>query len=291
LDRLGTVAIVGVGLIGGSIGLALRARGLAERVIGVGRDAATLAEAVRLGAIDAHTTDLARGVAEAAIVAVCTPVSRIADDVCQAAAHGPEELLITDAGSTKRRIVEAVERDGRSRAVFVGAHPIAGSERKGAAHARADLFEGRTCVLAPTRRTPPDRLRRAREFWGRLGCRLVEMDPAAHDKALSLTSHLPHAVAAALVAAVPAELLPLAAGAFRDGTRVAGADAALWTAIFRENKLPLLEALGTFQDQLAAFQRALMTDDEEAIRQWWSTSQTRRARFEAQFGRPDDSGS
>ena len=114
LERLGTVAIVGVGLIGGSIGLAVRARGLAGRVVGVGRDEARLAEAVRLGAIDDATTDLASGVAEADVVVVCTPVTRIADDVRHAAEHGPEGLLITDAGSTKRRIVEAVERHPRA---------------------------------------------------------------------------------------------------------------------------------------------------------------------------------
>jgi prephenate dehydrogenase len=282
LERLGTVAIVGVGLIGGSIGLALRARGLNGRVIGIGRDEARLDEAVALGVIDEGTTDLEAGVAAAEVVVVCTPVTRIAADVRLAAAHGPAGVLVTDAGSAKRRIVEEVEREARPRAVFVGGHPLAGSERKGAAHARADLFEGRVCVLTPTARTPPDRLRRAHGFWTRLGCRVIELDPAAHDEALALTSHLPHAVAAALTAAVPAECLPLAAGAYRDGTRVAGSDAPLWTGIFLDNRAPLLRALDRFQDQVARFRQALEAGDAETIRSWWDAARARRGLFDAQ---------
>jgi prephenate dehydrogenase len=281
LERFGTVAIVGVGLIGGSIGQAIRARGLAERVVGIGRDASRLAEAVRLGAIDSSATDPRRGVVEADVVVVCTPVTRIAEDVLDAAAAAPERVLITDAGSTKREIVEAVERHARARATFVGGHPIAGSERKGVAHADPALFEGRTCVLTPTPQTPADRLRRARDFWGSLGCRLVELDPSAHDEALALTSHLPHVVAAALAGVVPVEALAMAAGAYRDGTRVAGSDAALWAGIFRANRAPVLEAIGVFQGRLAALSAALADDDGEAIRTWWDEARARRARFDA----------
>jgi prephenate dehydrogenase len=282
LERLGTVAIVGVGLIGGSIGLALRAKGLAERVVGIGRNPLLLDVALRRGAIDEGATDPARGVAGAEVAVVCTPVARIAADVRIAAEHGPGSILVTDAGSTKRRIVEAVERDARSRAVFVAGHPIAGSERTGVRHARNNMFEGRVCVLTPTARTPADRLDRARDFWSRLGCRIVETGPAAHDEALASTSHLPHAVAAALAASVPVEALALAGGAYRDGTRVAGSDAALWAGIFRENRAPLLQALARFQDQLAHFRHALQADDEDALRAWWDAAKARRSRFEAQ---------
>jgi prephenate dehydrogenase len=276
------VAIVGVGLIGGSIGLALRARGHEGRVIGIGRSEARLDEALALGAIDEATTDLPYGVAEAEVVVICTPVTQVASDVRLAAAKGPEGVLVTDAGSAKRRIVEAVEREPRGRAVFVGGHPLAGSERKGAAYARADLFEGRVCVLTPTVRTPPDRLRRAHGFWARLGCRVVELDPAEHDEALALTSHLPHVVAAALTAAIPAEDLPLAAGAYRDGTRVACSDAPLWTGIFLENRDPLLRALDRFQEQFDRFRQALEVGDEETVRSWWDAARARRGLFDAQ---------
>src|SRR4051794_23913148 len=168
LDRLGTVAIVGVGLIGGSIGLALRELGMAGRIMGIGRREANLAEAVRIGAIDAATTDLASGVAEADVVVVCTPVTEIAEAVRLAAESGPEGILVTDAGSTKLRIVEAVERDPAAARVFVGSHPIAGSERKGGTHPRPDLFGGKACVVTPPRPTPGDPLQPAPDIWGDL---------------------------------------------------------------------------------------------------------------------------
>ncbi len=148
------------------------------------------------------------------------------------------------------------------------------------AHARADLFDGRPCVLTPTSRTPGDRLRRAERFWASLGCRVLEMGPAEHDEVLAYTSHLPHALSAALAGTVPVDWLPLAAGAYRDGTRVAAADTGLWTAIFRENRGPLLKALDSLRERLAGFQYALMTDDEAAIRRWWDESRQRRALFE-----------
>jgi prephenate dehydrogenase len=281
LERPGTVAIVGVGLIGGSIGLALRARGLAARVVGIDRDKSRLEEARRLGAIDAFSTDMAEGVADAEVAVICTPVSRLVEDSLAAARFGPGSILVTDAGSTKARIVQGVEADARGRAAFVGAHPIAGSERQGVAHARADLFEGRSCVLTPTSRTPPDRLDRARSFWSGLGCRLIEVDPAGHDERLARTSHLPHAVSAALAASVPLEWLPMAAGAYRDGTRVAGADAGLWAAIFLENRRPVLDALGEFESHLAEFRAALEAGDEARLLAWWEAAKAFRSRFES----------
>ena len=281
MDRFGTVAIVGVGLIGGSIGLALRGRGLASTVVGVGRDMQALDEARQRGVIDRATTDMAEGVAEADVVVVCTPVGRIALDVRRAAEAAPKTALITDAGSTKRRIVEEVEQTPRAAERFVAAHPLAGSERSGSAFARADLFRDRVCVLTPSPRTPASRLRAARGFWSALGCRILEMSPAQHDEVVAYTSHLPHATAASLAASVPADWLPLAAGAFRDGSRVAGADTELWTAIFRENRGPLMTAIGSLQDRLATLKYALMNDDEDAIRRWWADARTRRAQFEA----------
>jgi prephenate dehydrogenase len=129
--------------------------------------------------------------------------------VGRVAESAPNDVLVTDAGSSKRQIIEAVERHPRSAAVFVGAHPLAGSERRGVHHARADLFDGRVCVLTITPRTRPERTRRAMAFWTGLGCRVVELGPAEHDEILAYTSHLPHALAGALALSVPAEWLPL----------------------------------------------------------------------------------
>jgi prephenate dehydrogenase len=280
LKHFGTAVIVGVGLIGGSIGLALRARRLASHVIGVGRNALSLERAVGMQAVDRATTDLESAVADADLVIVCTPVNRVAADVLRVALAAPQSVLITDVGSSKRQIVEAIEKDPRAAATFVGAHPLAGSERKGPAHARADLFEGRVCIITPTPRTPTGCTREALMLWTALGCRVVEMSPLEHDEILAYTSHLPHAVAAALAGSIPQEWLPLAAGAYRDGTRVAAADTDLWAAIFRENRGPMLKALGTLQDRIDAFKYALMTDDEDAIRAWWEQARTRRVHFD-----------
>lgn len=283
------MVIVGVGLIGGSIGLALRARGLADRVVGLGRDAKRLNEARDLGAIDVGETCPETAFQGAEIAVICTPVSRVAHDARTAMMSGPGSILITDAGSTKRAIVEELERDERTRSAFVGAHPIAGAERSGARYARADLFQGRTCVLTPTARTAPDRLERARSFWASIGSRIVELSPTAHDDALAYTSHLPHAVAAALAAAVPTEYLDFAAGAYRDCTRVAAASPELWSAIFMANRGPLLDALAAYRDQIAQLTDSLLHRDEAAIRGWWEKARIHRERFPAaRIVPPDD---
>lgn len=272
MERLGTVAIVGVGLIGGSIGLALRARGLADRVIGIGRDRDRLAEAVTRGAIDEAETQLSRGVAHADVAVICTPVGRIAEDCILAASSGPSELLVTDAGSTKGEIVAAIERIPTACKKFVAAHPIAGSEKSGVGAASADLFTGRTCILTPTALTSPDRLERARKFWGSLGFQVTNLDPWEHDKILALTSHLPHVVASALANSVPQGYREFAAGAYRDGTRVAAADATLWAEIFLANKAAVLDAIDTFDLRLVEFRAALNSGDAGCLVNWWRGS-------------------
>ncbi len=287
----GVVAVIGVGLIGGSVGLALKMRGLAREVVGVGRDRDILERAERRGAIDRGTTSLPEGVARADVVVVCTPVDRLTETALAAAEACPETALVTDVGSVKRRIVEEAERHPRARSLFVGAHPITGSERSGADHARADLFENRACVLTPSASVSHAQVARAASFWSRLGCRVHEMDAVEHDEILAYTSHLPHAAASALAAAVPGDWLALAAGAYRDGTRVAAADSALWTAIFRENRGPLLKAIGQMQEQLDAVKFALMTDDEDAIRECWERARERRIRYDALHATPQATNS
>jgi prephenate dehydrogenase len=279
VDRFGTVVIVGVGLIGGSIGQALRARKVAKRVVGLGRGRKRLDDAERLGAIDEGTVDPEHAYRRAEIAVICTPVDRIAGDAKLAARLGPDALLVTDAGSTKRLIVEDVEKDETGRACFVGAHPIAGSERSGVAFARADLFEGRVCAITPTSSTPSDRLERCRTFWSALGCRIVEMAPDDHDRVLALSSHLPHVVSSALAATVPVDAFPLAAGAYRDATRVAAADAGLWSAIFRVNRDPVIAAISDFEARLAKLREAIHDQDARAIEALWQEGRERRMQF------------
>ncbi len=264
MSRWGTVAIVGVGLIGGSIGLALRRRKLARHVVGIGRRAASLRQAKQVGACDLTTTDLARGVTDAEVVVVCTPVAQIAAHVRAAVAARPQ-ALVTDAGSTKGQIVAELSAALPANTRFVGSHPLAGSEKRGPGEADATLLEGRTVVVTPTPRTSPRDLNAVRSFWKSLGAKVATMSPAEHDAALAATSHLPHAVAAALAAVTPVEALPLAASGWRDTTRVAAGEAELWRQIFSQNRQELMGALRRMQGQLAKFHDALASGDESAV--------------------------
>jgi prephenate dehydrogenase len=263
-----TVAIVGVGLIGGSIGLALRERKLARNIVGVGRRQASLDIARRVGAIDHGVTSLATGVSDAQLVVVCTPVDTIAERVIQAAAVCPPASLITDAGSTKETIVSTIDvglAGRRSGPRFVGSHPLAGDHRTGSEHARADLFDGRTVVVTPTQSTRPAAVTETKGFWQGLGANVTTMTPAEHDAALAATSHLPHVVAVALAAATPRDLLPLAAGGWRDTTRVAGGDPKLWEPILAANREQVLKAIDRLSRSLSEIRETLDQGDFQKL--------------------------
>jgi prephenate dehydrogenase len=238
------VAIVGVGLIGGSVGLALVARRLAREVIGIGRSAVSLAEAKRAGTVTRTTLDLAAGVAEADVVLVATGVGSIPGllDAIDAAVR--PGTLITDAGSTKASIVSAWEKRRRSRrGRFVGAHPIAGSHRRGPAAARADLFDGRVTVVTPAAATPGADADEVGGFWAGLGSNVLMMPPRDHDRLLAATSHAPHLLAAAIAAATPAEARQFTAGGWRDTTRIAAGDPGLWADILLDNAAGVASAV------------------------------------------------
>jgi cyclohexadieny/prephenate dehydrogenase len=239
-----TVAIVGVGLIGGSLGRAVLARKLARRVIGVGRSQASLDAARRTGAVTETALDPA-AVAEADLVVVATGVRaipRLLEAVDQVVRPG---TLVTDAGSTKASIVAAWEKRRKSRrSRFVGSHPLAGSHRRGPEAADAELFTGRVAVVTPATATPPDDAAAIGEFWSALGATVFVMSPREHDRIVAATSHAPHVMAAAIAAATPAASLPFTAGGWRDTTRIAAGDAELWADILLDNAEPLGKALG-----------------------------------------------
>jgi prephenate dehydrogenase len=266
MKRWNMVAIVGVGLIGGSIGLALRQRGLAERVTGIGRRQTSLRTARRTGAVTNTTIDLCKGVADAELVVVCSPVGRIVEHVRQAAQFCPAGTLITDAGSTKQAIVELLDGKLPRGCRFLGGHPLAGSEKSGPSNAAANLFEGRVAILTPTKNTRAEDFDLLEHFWSSLGSVVVQMAPDEHDRVLSLTSHLPHAVAAALAAAVPEACFRFSGTGLLDTTRIAGGDPDLWTQIFSQNRGNMLAALDTFVGHLTALGDALRQGDAEALR-------------------------
>lgn len=261
------LTIVGVGLIGGSIGLAAKKRGLALRIHGVGRDLARLEAARRLGAIDECHLHWQDAVQQSELIVFCTPVSRIAEQIHEAAAHCKSGALLTDAGSTKRDVVSAVETGLAAQVRFVGAHPLAGSEKKGPDFADADLFVDRWTILTPTEKTPVAAVEDARSFWHALGSRVRLMSPEDHDRALALTSHLPHLLAAALAGILPENLRDLTATGFRDTTRVAAGDPEVWTPIFQHNRAAVLSALVQLVDRLDKFRQALASNETATIDQ------------------------
>jgi len=270
MKRWNNVAIIGVGLLGGSIGLALLERGLARSVTGIGRRAASLRKARQRGAVTSTTTQLARGVADAELIVVCTPVESIVQHTLLAAASCPGGL-ITDVGSTKSSIVNAVDRQlnrfPRPRATYVGSHPLAGSEKTGAQHARPDLFEGRVVVVTPSRHTPAAARDSIETFWKSVGAVLVRKSPQEHDRAVATISHLPHLVAAALAATARADELPLVGGGWLDTTRVAGGDVELWRQILSDNRRHVLNSLSKFERVLAGCRRALESNDGKKLSQ------------------------
>ncbi|QJX00973.1 prephenate dehydrogenase [Frigoriglobus tundricola] len=263
------ITIIGVGLIGGSVGLAAKARGVAGRVIGVDRDPATIETAVRLGALDAGGTDLAAGVAGAGLVVVCTPVDHVAGVVVAAAAHVQPGTLITDAGSTKARIVAEVRGKLPPRVEFVPAHPVAGSEKSGPEHGRADLFLNRaTAVVMSPFGADWERTVRVGRFWEALGSHVVLMNAEEHDRTLAFTSHMPHAVAAAVAGVTHSDWLRITGGGFRDVTRIAAGDPQLWAAIFEANRSATLAALDAFSARLAEFRTLLAAGDGAGLVRW-----------------------
>ena len=260
-----TVAIVGVGLIGGSIGRALRDRGLARRVIGVGRSPASLAEARRLGAITEESV-ATTSVAEADIVVLATGVAALPgllDEIDAAVRPG---TLITDAGSTKASLVGGWERRRRSRrGRFVGAHPLAGSHRRGAAAADATLFAGRVTVVTPASATPPEDVADAGGFWSALGSTVFVMPPREHDRILAATSHAPHLIAAAIAAATPAAGRRFTAGGWRDTTRIAAGDPGLWADILLDNAGPVAAATRRIAALAERMVRAIEAGDRRRL--------------------------
>lgn len=260
--RLSRLTVVGLGLLGGSVARAARARNVAAEVVGVSRTPATLAQACARGVIDRATSDLLQGVRGADLVVLCTPVGTLPDLVRAAWPYLAAGAVLTDVGSVKGEVVAAAEEcPPRPDAAFVGGHPMAGSERSGFAASRSDLFQDATTILTPTARTPPAAVARVRAFWEALGSRVRILSPEAHDRAVAAVSHLPQLAAYGLVAAVDGHALDLAGRGFADTTRIAASPEALWTDIFRGNRALLLDALQRYRAILERWEALIRAGD------------------------------
>jgi prephenate dehydrogenase len=265
--NFGTVAILGPGLIGGSLALALAERGLAKRLMIYARSPRALDE-IRLASVDAELTgNPSEAVADADVVILCVPIEAMAGLVHEIRDALKPDALVTDVGSVKGSVVRDLAPLLENRALWIGSHPMAGSERNGFAAARADLFQDATVILTPTKQTSRDAQLRAKKFWTALGSKLVILSPEKHDQLIAAVSHIPHLIAAALVNhAVNFGDLDLAAGGFRDTTRVASGSPELWAEILLANS----EAVGGQIDnvilELQAIRLALNNPDNAAAK-------------------------
>jgi len=263
------LALLGLGLLGGSVAKAARAEGLSREIVAIGRRRESLEPALRDGVVDHVTTDIAAGVIGSDFCVLATPVATLAALLREVWGVVPADAVVTDVGSTKAAIVATADALSRERPIsFVGAHPMAGSNLSGYQVSRADLFKGALVILTPTATSDPAALRRVGEFWQALGARVTTLDPITHDRAVAAVSHLPHLVADALVDAVvrmDPRFLDVAAAGFRDTTRIAASNAKVWREIFQENREALGEALAAFRGALEDLERLVASGDDGAI--------------------------
>ena len=261
-----TIGIAGVGLIGGSIAVALRDRGFTGRLVGVTRNPSRLSAETNATALTTIVDNLTEAADQCSLLVFCTPVDAIIEGVQAIASRVRPGMLLTDAGSAKTTICNTLSPLIPAPAAFVGSHPLAGSEKQGFRHANASLFQDRCCVITPTPEASTADVERLRGFWQFLGAQVVTMTPEAHDAALAETSHLPHVAAAALAGQLDESKFPLTASGFRDTTRIAAGDPELWAAILDQNAAATVESLDRYLDSLRKFREAINARDTAGLK-------------------------
>ncbi len=273
-----TVAIVGPGLVGGSLGMALRRRGVGRRVIGIGRRQSSLRTAIEVGAVDQATLDLHEGVQDAELVVLAVPISAFEKLMGNVAASMRKGAILTDVASTKGQVIQTVTMALKDREdlVYVPTHPMAGSERHGAANAREGLFEGSVCILTPLPETPQVPLERVRALWESVGAAVHEMDTAAHDRLVARISHLPHLAVAALLQTIDEAEGELAGGGLMDTTRIASGDPALWRDICKSNPCQIARAIESYTQVLQRIRAMIQGGRFDEIESFLSEAKRRR---------------
>ncbi|MGB5473330.1 MAG: prephenate dehydrogenase/arogenate dehydrogenase family protein [Gammaproteobacteria bacterium] len=279
------LCIIGVGLIGGSLARALRAAGQVREIVGAGRSAENLQQAVALGVIDRYETDVARAVEGADMVLVAVPLGAMEGVFAAIADHLADGAVLTDAGSAKGSVIASAQRVfGAAADFFVPGHPIAGTERSGVSASFAELYQGRRVILTPLPETAATAIARVRVMWEAAGARVVEMEPVHHDEVLAATSHLPHVLAFTLVESLARlqdkrEIFEYAAGGFRDFTRIASSDPVMWRDICLANNAAIQAMIERFIGDLQALDRAVEARDGERLLQIFGDARAARDRF------------
>ena len=258
------IALIGVGLIGGSIALAARRGGLARRIVAATRSAETAATANRLKLVDHCGTDLAAACEDADLVIVCTPVGACGEAAKAIAPALKPGCILSDVGSVKQAVIRDMQPHVPPGVHFIAAHPVAGTENSGPEAGFAELFDGRWCILTPLPDSNAAAVDKLDAFWKALGSMTERLSPAHHDRILAITSHLPHLIAYTIVGTADdlgghlnSEILKFAAGGFRDFTRIAASDPTMWRDVFMNNREAVLEVLQRFQEDLFYLQRAI----------------------------------
>jgi len=255
------VAIVGAGLIGGSLALAIKKKGLAKEIIGVTRHAETLSLAKKIKAIDRGSRDI-RIVKDADLVVLAAPVEAIIRLGEEISRFLSPDCVVTDVGSTKQEIVDKLEKVFPC---FIGSHPLAGSEKRTIVHARAGLFKNSLCILTPTKNTDKEALKKIKALWVAIGAKVIFLTPKTHDKVLSLVSHLPHIAAFSLIATLPRQYLKFASAGLKDTTRIAASDKEIWSDIFLSNPKHILESIDLFIANLSRIKSAINKKDKKSL--------------------------
>ncbi|WP_417604356.1 prephenate/arogenate dehydrogenase family protein [Primorskyibacter flagellatus] len=266
------IALVGLGLIASSIFWASKRGGLAGEVSGYARSVATRDTARRIGLCDVVNDSVVEAVKEADLVVLCVPVGAMGTVAQEIAPHLKPGCTVSDVGSVKGAVVQAVAPHLPKNVHFVPGHPLAGTEHSGPESGFATLFDNRWCLLVPPEGTDPDAVAKLRRFWEALGANVEEMDPEHHDLVLAVTSHTPHLIAYTMVGVADdlgrvtdSEVIKYSAAGFRDFTRIAASDPTMWRDVFLNNKQATLEILGRFTEELFALQRAIRTGDGDEL--------------------------
>lgn len=276
------IVIFGVGLIGGSVALALKKAGSTALIIGVGRSKESLQTALDLGVIDAASTDIAQAVSDADLILIATPVAQTPDILSAIKPHLSVDTVITDAGSTKSDVLAYASDVLAERAKqFVGGHPIAGAEKSGVTAAHADLFRSKNVILTPTTKNSVEAISRVKALWELCGANITDMTAATHDSVFAAVSHLPHLLAFALVDDIASrpnaeQLFSFAASGFRDFTRIAGSHPEMWRDISLANRTALLSELTAYQTELAQLKQLLETQDSAGLQALFERASTAR---------------
>lgn len=284
------ICILALGLIGGSLGKAVKENGFARRVVGWGRREVSLKKGLELGVIDAYSLDLAEAVRGSTIIVIATPTliaESMLEQLAQLTEQGviDESVVITDVASVKGNLLTAARRAfGRLPPNLVLGHPIAGSEKSGIEAAKSDLYVNHRVIVTPCEETDPAALQLIRAMWKSTGAELAEMPVAEHDEVLAATSHLPHLLAYALVDSLAGleerqNIFRYAAGGFRDFTRIASSDPTMWHDISLANSEAILRMLDMFSDQLGSLRTAIADQDGETIMACFSRAKTARDNF------------